>query len=416
MSSEKNPVVYQKKALEFVNKPVLLDDALRVVSTKHWLSLLIIIIVIAAFTIWLIWGKIFIQVNGQGMLMSISNNVITVQASEQGGIVKKILIKPGQKVEKNTLLVEFDSDLETQFNLQAIYLKKLKEQQTELAKRAKLNISKIEQNQQEQIVKINASLEAAQQKLIQLEKMLELKEAALKKGILDLPNVTETRIEYYRLLQEIRSHEAQLIAMKATFEDLSEKWQERQRELEMNINKAEYDYQLAKIRWQQTNKITSPSTGIVAEIRIKEGDYIKSGEPLLTIIPQNNDLYALVFIPAAKGKLVKAGMAVQVVPSIINKLEFGGIKGYVESVSLLPISNENMMTFFKDRELVQFFQSGTPLIAVTVKLEKNPSTPTGYQWTSSKGPLIGLTQGTVVESMINVEMKRPIELLINFAH
>ena len=71
--------------------------------------------------VWLIWGKNFIRVNGKGLLLSVTNSIVTVQASEQGGVIKQILVKPGDRVIKNMPLMHMDSDLSIQLNLQKTY-------------------------------------------------------------------------------------------------------------------------------------------------------------------------------------------------------------------------------------------------------------------------------------------------------
>ncbi|MCE3043480.1 NHLP bacteriocin system secretion protein [Legionella sp. 16cNR16C] len=411
---EKKPIVFRQSALEHVNRPVLLDDALQVVSTRNWLILLILTLLLLGFIYWLFYGNIYLRVQGNGMLLSLNNPIVSVQSSEQGGVVQQIYVQPGQRVHKNMLLVRMDSELGMQLQLQKNYLIQLKKQQADLTERAKTILVNLETSQKQQIEKINSSLAAAQQKIKQLETMMGLKETAYKKGILDLPNVTETRIEYYRLLQEVRSHEADLISMKANLIDLKDKWRERQLEMDMTVQKAEYDYNLAEKRWELTQNIISPTDGVVAEIKVKEGDLTRPGEPLLTIAPAESNLYALIFIPATKGKLLKIGMTAQIAPSTVNKLEYGTIQGRVETISLLPVTAENMMTILRSQDLVRFFNNSTPLIAVKILLDKNNATHSGYQWTSSKGPDINLTQGTVVEGMINVEAKKPIELFVHF--
>lgn len=414
MSTEKQGISFRKDALQHVSRPVLIDDALQVISPKNWLLLTAIFFVIGMFLAWLIWGKLFIKVTGKGMLMSATGDMITVNAPQHEGVVQTIHVKTGDYVKKNTVLMSMDNDLISQLKLQNIYLNKLKEQQKELLTRADLVVTNLESSQREQINKINDSLSAAQEKLKQLQLMLTLKEKGFKKGILDLPNITETRIEYYKLLQEIGTHEAELIAMRANMVELRDKWRDRESDLARIIFKEEYEAHLLQTRWQQTHDIISPTNGIVAEIRVQEGYYSKPGDVLLSIIPANQDLYALAFVPAEKGKLVKSGMTAQITPTIINKLEYGAIKGRVESSSLLPITSENMMTMLNNQELVKSFISKEPLMSVKILLDKNPLTTSGYQWTSHNGPKLKLTQGTLVDISINVETKHPIDLLIHY--
>ncbi|KTD10663.1 secretion system protein D [Legionella gratiana] len=413
MSNNKGSIKFRKKALEHINNPVPLDDTLQVITLKNWLKFLVLILIIGGCLIWLIWGKLFIRTSGKGVLMSLSGDIETVQAAENAGFVQQINVRVGQHIPKDTILATINSDLATQLQLQENYLKKLKHEQQVLSKRADFVVKDLKAKQEEQIVKINASLQAAKEKLKQLEVLLILKEKAMKKGILDLPNVTETRIEYYRLLQEINSHEADLILMQSNLVELQDKWQERQKELALIIYKEEHEYQLIKKRWQQTNLVKSPTSGIIAEIRVKSGDYVQPGHPLISIIPTDQNLYALVFVPASKGKLIKPGMKAQIAPAMINKFEFGAIKGKVESISPLPVTPQMMLTLLKNQQMVNALLPEEPQLAVRVLLLKNPATPTGYQWTTSQGPLIHLTQGTLVDALFDVEVKKPINILMH---
>lgn len=120
MDTEKKPIVFRQSALEHLNRPVMLDDALQVVSTRNWLILLILSLLLLAFIFWLFFGNIYLRVQGNGMLLSLDSSVVSVQSSEQGGIVKQIYVHPGQRVHKNMLLVRMDSDLALQLQLQKI--------------------------------------------------------------------------------------------------------------------------------------------------------------------------------------------------------------------------------------------------------------------------------------------------------
>lgn len=415
MNGEKKQISFRQRALEYVNRPVLLDDTLQIISIKNWLSLAILLLAIAAFLAWLIWGKLFIQVTGSGVLLSTSNDIITRQSPQQDGVISKIFVKPGQKITNKTVLIEMNNDLDLQLKLKKTFLDQLKSQQRDLSQRSKYIVSQLEISEKKQIEQINASLDAAKEKLKQLDTMLVLKESAFKKGVIDLPNLTESRIEYYKLLQEIGAHKAELIAKQANLMDLRDKWRERERDLSLMVNQAQYDFDLIQRRWEQSRMIVSNTAGIVAEIRTSVGDHVKAGDPLVTIIPVQQQLYALVFVPATKGKLIKAGMPAQIALTMINKLEYGTIKGRVESISLLPTTPENMMTLLKNQELIRFFDTKVPVFSVKIRLEKNSASPSGYQWSNSEGPDIQLTQGTLIEGMINVSTKRPIDLLINYS-
>jgi HlyD family secretion protein len=53
-----------------------------------------------------------------------------------------------------------------------------------------------------------------------------------------------------------------------------------------------------------------------------------------------------------------------------------------------------------------------PLIQVDVDLIRDPSTPTGYRWSSSHGPNLKISSGTLAAGDIVVKSDRPISLVI----
>jgi HlyD family secretion protein len=56
--------------------------------------------------------------------------------------------------------------------------------------------------------------------------------------------------------------------------------------------------------------------------------------------------------------------------------------------------------------------AGGPLIQVDVALEHDPATPTGYRWSSSRGPNLEISSGTLTSGGVIVKKDRPISLVI----
>ena len=72
-----------------------------------------------------------------------------------------------------------------------------------------------------------------------------------------------------------------------------------------------------------------------------------------------------------------------------------------------------MMRILHNEQLVDSFLSetnGTP-IGVRAELVAEPSTPSGYRWTSGTGPDVALTSGTRCTAYVTTRTQRPIELV-----
>ena len=61
--------------------------------------------------------------------------------------------------------------------------------------------------------------------------------------------------------------------------------------------------------------------------------------------------------------------------------------------------------------LEQFAGGGGPFL-VAVALRRDPSTPSGFTWSSGSGPPTTVESGTLVSVQVVVERQRPITLVI----
>ena len=86
--------------------------------------------------------------------------------------------------------------------------------------------------------------------------------------------------------------------------------------------------------------------------------------------------------------------------------------GRVVSVSDNPLSPTAMNVLLRNDALVRDFTARGAAHVVTVELDRDPSTPSGFRWTSRRGPDLELGSGTLLESNITLEERRPIALVI----
>jgi HlyD family secretion protein len=107
-------------------------------------------------------------------------------------------------------------------------------------------------------------------------------------------------------------------------------------------------------------------------------------------------------VPPSFGKQVRPGDAVQVAISTARREEFGFVMGKVRDVADIPSTTEGMQRTLKNRQLVQTLSNNAAPFEVIIDLALDPSTPSGYRWSSSRGPDISLNGGTLVSADIEV--------------
>jgi len=162
----------------------------------------------------------------------------------------------------------------------------------------------------------------------------------------------------------------------------------------------------------QLDYITSPHSGRILEVMVSEGNAVSPGTPIANIESLEQELEAVIYVPLADGKKVRPGMVVQISPSTVRREEYGLMLGTVRSVAEYPSTPQGMMRLLENANLVERLSGdGTP-IEVLADLTRDPTTQTGYKWTSSRGPPITIQRGTVCTATITVKEQRPITLVI----
>jgi HlyD family secretion protein len=150
----------------------------------------------------------------------------------------------------------------------------------------------------------------------------------------------------------------------------------------------------------------------VLEILADHGAVVTAGTPLLNVEVLSEDLIAALFVPASAGKKVQFGMPVRVAPSTVKREEYGAMLGRVVWVAEFPSTSPGMTRLLGNAALVAKLMEQGPPIQVNVSLDRDPATPTGFRWSSSHGPSLKISSGTLASGDIIVKEERPITLII----
>ncbi len=154
--------------------------------------------------------------------------------------------------------------------------------------------------------------------------------------------------------------------------------------------------------------VTTPYGGKVVSLAAYPGQYLAPGAPIMTVEPTNLPLTATLYIPVETGKDVRPGQEVQVMPADASVDQYGYIPGLVLFVADLPSTPESMQAVLQNEFLVQQFAAQGPTIRVEVSLAKDPDTVSGYAWSSSEGPAMKLSAGTLCTASIVLSRSAPI--------
>jgi HlyD family secretion protein len=261
--------------------------------------------------------------------------------------------------------------------------------------------------------------QAAQQRLENSQQMAESTKMLLDKGLV-------TRNEYHSKLDAVLKAQEDLLRLRAS--ELNGSKQQTQVEFQREQELLRVEAQLTAairstrelaLRYQQASTVTATCAGRVTQISVAEGMPVTSGETVAMIeadsgvVASASEMLVAIFVPPALGKKVKPGMVVNVVPTSVEAAEFGSMTARARWISDYPLDASGVRRFISNEGVMNYFGiSQEPPIGVLAILDVDPNNPSGYRWTSGRGPDVRITTGTVCNCNIVVDENPPIALLL----
>ncbi len=181
------------------------------------------------------------------------------------------------------------------------------------------------------------------------------------------------------------------------------------------------------------HRVTAAAGGTVMSADYGLGSAISAADPIAilerdpdvvegsTVLTRGADgtadgaaLSAMVLVPADRGGIA-VGTAVEMTVSSAPSRRFGLLKGTVAEISPFPVTATGLSAVIYDESTVKTLTAGAAVSLVTVHLDPDPATPSGYAWTSPSGPPFPLTFQTGVTAAFQLGSFRPIDYVFGGA-
>ncbi|MCR5734850.1 MAG: hypothetical protein K6G22_09620 [Lachnospiraceae bacterium] len=161
--------------------------------------------------------------------------------------------------------------------------------------------------------------------------------------------------------------------------------------------------------------VTSEIEGKVYDVKVTEGQGIAVGGQIASLLSGDleNDV-AICYVKLTDAFKLKPGMKAYIFPSTVDRQEYGHIEGVVDSISTHVASEGDLKEQIASDSVVNDFIKEGSVVEVRCRMESDPSTKSGYSWSTKKGRNIELATGTVISATIITEEKKPIDLLIPY--
>jgi HlyD family secretion protein len=404
-------VIFRKVALERLSSPEQLDQLVQVTDPRGWLALTGLVALLLAAISWGIWGSIPTEAQGEGILLR--QGGVSALVSAANGQVEEILVSVGDSIEKGQPVAKIR---------QEILLRQIQDNRSKLAalrseyadagrfagEQKRLRARDLAQ----QRANLERSIEGTKEALVLLQERVDAEKSLLDDGLITKQAFLTTQQTLSTKRDELASQRLELngLQLKGLEADqqLDQQLEVRQAAIrDLDLATRELDAQLG-----ENVNVRSPYSGRVLEIVADRGAVVSPGSPLLSVEVLSEDLMAVLFVPASAGKKVQKGMAVRVAPSSVKREEFGALLGRVIWVAEFPSSSRGMTRLLGNEALVTKLMEQGPPIQVNVALTRDAATPTGYRWSSSRGPNLKISSGTLASGDIVVKKDRPIRLVI----
>ena len=109
---------------------------------------------------------------------------------------------------------------------------------------------------------------------------------------------------------------------------------------------------------------------------------------------------------------LKTGMEVQVSPSTADRETYGYMKGRIERIGEFPVSEEEVISLVKNKELAGYLMPDSVGILVIISFDADKATASGIAWSSSKGKDVTVKKGSTGTALAVVKNQKPIELIL----
>ncbi len=366
----------------------------RVGNKKTYLAQKIVLSFFLFFMVWAYFSELHEVTKGSGKIIS-SSHIQTINNLE-GGIVKEILVREDQIVQRGQVLIRLDTTI-----AKAKYFQDLENYYRFLAtvERLRAQINNTGSFFPSQELMLNAQNLAAQEterfrtnmfrkqnEIMIARKDFEIKQQELKemktkykvaeeqyKYVSEQVKITKplaekkifSRLDYIKTMRDLTEQKSQLDLLKVSLKRLETAVKQAKDKLDQVSIRLhtedlqelrDYEAKLAEAKGAQTidkdrvmrTEIISPIMGTIRDLKVRTvGGVIQPGEAILDIVPLNDTLIVEAQISPSEVGFVHVGLSATVKVTAYDFSTYGGLEAVVEQISADTITDKREQSYFR---------------------------------------------------------------------
>ncbi len=403
--------LFREESLDQLRSHEHFDESLRITSPRSWIALLTFCLLVAAALVWGIFGRIAVRVDGMGMLMD-PRGVHPIVASLSGRLTE-VRVKVGDKVSPGQVVASLvDPDIRKRLEAEKVTFTLLQGERAKSSELMQREVKAKRKGLQAKREGVQKAIGIQRNQLKWLENRLQSYRDLFEKGLVLKKQVVQIELERDNALLEIDKLKGDFIRLSSQEAQEEESVNERKFKLDFDIEQSQAKIEILENELRQATEVASPLEGTIVSQEATAGKIVEPGQSIVTVLPEGKGLEARVLVSAFQGKDIKPGMILQVTPSTVKREEYGFMPAIVTEVGDFPVNPESVNRLINNPELVQAAMKRGPMIQVKGALFPDPSTVSGYRWSSRKGTSINVSAGTLCTSQVIVKETAPITLVI----
>jgi hypothetical protein len=124
----------------------------------------------------------------------------------------------------------------------------------------------------------------------------------------------------------------------------------------------------------------------------------------------SSELVGLTYFQQSDSEQIRPGMSIVLVPDSVQSERVGGVLARIKSISGPAITTLDAAR--QSKTIDSSLQADS--VEVMTELERDPSTLSGYRWTSTGGSKLNLVPGVTTTARITLEERAPIAFIFPF--
>ena len=162
-------------------------------------------------------------------------------------------------------------------------------------------------------------------------------------------------------------------------------------------------------------EVFSDQVGVVSDLVVKKDDEFTPGKDVIRVSPISQDPQIVVcYVPLAQAKKLERSMQVNITLDSLDSNSYGNMVARVINIDAYATPREGMNSVIgKDNNLESAFNKDGAVVAVACELYPSKETVSGYYWSNAKGAGVVVKNGSLVTAKIITDEVAPITKLFS---